>query len=113
MANLAVVEAELKLYEEALCHIDSVLAWQGGQPSIGTGHPDYIISLRKKAEILLKKGEREEALHLFRSFYKAELDYVKRNFVGMTEQNRLDFWKRRNRCYRKFFLGRGLSGILV
>ncbi len=103
LANLAVVEAELKLYEEALCHIDSVLAWQGGQPSIGTGHPDYIISLRKKAEILLKKGEREEALRLFRSFYKAELDYVKRNFVGMTEQNRLDFWKKEKPLLSEIF----------
>ena len=103
LANLAVVEAELRLYEEALCHIDSVLAWQGEQPSIGTGHPDYIISLRKKAEILLKKGEREEALRLFRSFYKAELDYVKRNFVGMTEQNRLDFWKKEKPLLSEIF----------
>ena len=67
------------------------------------GHPDYIISLRKKAEILLKKGEREEALRLFRSFYKAELDYVKRNFVGMTEQNRLDFWKKEKPLLSEIF----------
>lgn len=113
LANLAVVEAELKLYEEALCHIDSVLAWQGGQRSIGTGHPDYIISLRKKAEILLKKGERKEALRLFRSFYKAELDYVKRNFVGMTEQNRLDFWKKEKPLLSEIFsLGKACPEFL-
>lgn len=94
LANVAVVEAALKRYDEARKHMAEVEAWQRSRPDIGTRHPDYIVTLRKQGEIALSGGDRAAAERHFRTFYAAELDYVKRNFVTMTEQNRLDFWKK-------------------
>ena len=92
LANLAVTEAALGRFDEALNHIDATIAWQAAEPSIGTAHPDYIISLRKRAEILLKAGDKRAAAEQFKQFYRAELTYIGRTFATMTEQNRLDFW---------------------
>lgn len=94
LANMAMVEAELGLFSSALSHINEALAWQKANLANGAAHPDYIISLRKKAEILLKAGRNNESEAAFRSFYEAEKDYIKRNFITMTAQNRLDFWKK-------------------
>ena len=103
LANVAVVEAALKRFDEARRHIGEVEAWQRSRPDIGPQHPDYIVTLRKQAEIALSGGDRDGAEQRFRTFYGAELDYVKRNFVTMTEQNRLDFWKKEKPLLSEIF----------
>lgn len=91
-ANLAAAQSLNGQYDEALINIDQVLIWQ--KRNLGTTHPDYIISIRKKAEILLLMDKKREAEQWFKMYYKAERDFVLRNFTIMTEQQRIDFWKK-------------------
>lgn len=104
LANMALVEAELGQFDLALEHIDKALAWQAQAPSIGTGHSTYIISLRKKAEILIKAKRLAEAAAVYKSYFKAEKDYVRHNFSKMTEQARLDFWLKENPLVSEMFV---------
>lgn len=88
--NLAVVEAELGRFDQALRHIDQAIAWVGEHRS--TTDMDYIILVRKKAEILLKQGSRAEAADTFKEYFASERDYILDNFLCMTEDERLNFW---------------------
>ena len=106
LAGLAIAEASKhgatqEDYRNALNHIDKVLDWQSNY--IGTSHPDYIISLRKRAEILLLMNHKRKALQQFKTYYKAELEYIKQNFMTMTEQQRLDFWKKEKPLISEIF----------
>lgn len=103
LANTAVVEAELGRFAEALQHIDSVAAWQLASSVIGTANPDYIITLRKRAEILFKAGQTAEAVRAFKLFYHAEQNYINANLKNMTEQNRLDFWQKEKPLLSEIF----------
>lgn len=99
--NLAVVEAELQDFDKALLYIDRALEWQ--KVHLGESHPDYFVSLRKKAEILLKKGNVVESVFWFKKYFEREKNYVLENFAFMTEDERLNFWNVHNRllseCY--------------
>lgn len=99
--NLAVVEAELQDFDKALLYIGQALEWQ--KVHLGKSHPDYLVSLRKKAEILLKKGNISESVSWFKKYFEGEKDYVLANFAFMTEDERLNFWNVHNRllseCY--------------
>lgn len=103
LANMALVEAELGQFDLALEHIGKALAWQAQAPGIGTGHSTYIISLRKKAEILMKAKRLAEAALVYKSYFKAEKEYVRHNFSMMTEQARLDFWLKENPLVSEIF----------
>lgn len=89
-ANLAVVKASIADYDTALAYIDSVLLWQ--KNNLKETHPDYIISLRKRAEILLLMKQKDRAREAFVQYYKAKKNFVLREFPTLTEQRRLDFW---------------------
>lgn len=88
--NLAIVKAELGHYQDALELIDSVIDWQ--KAHLGINHIDYIISIRKKAEILLGKGDKEEAVRWFKEYFEKERNYIADNFICMTEKERQDLW---------------------
>lgn len=103
MGNLAVAEAFNCQFEKALMHIDSVIKWQANNPNIGVSHPDFIISLRKKAEILLLQGNGNKALKQYEDYYKKEIDFVLANFSFMTEQQRLNFWKKEKPLLSEIF----------
>lgn len=90
MGNLALVEAECGHFEQALTYINECILWQAEH--IGETHPDYIVSLRKKAEILLKMNHITEATDMFKVYFNKEKEYVISNFAYMTEQERIDFW---------------------
>ena len=90
LANLAVVEAECGNHEEALQQIDAALRWQ--RAHLGDEHPDYLVSLRKKAEILLKQSDLPSAVRLFKEYFHKERSYILRNFAYMTEGERQNFW---------------------
>lgn len=113
LANVALVEAEIGKYDQALQHINEVLQWQAKAQGIGTHHSTYLISLRKKAEILLKAKQTREAALTYKNFFIAEKDYVRTNFGNMTEQARLDFWLKENPIVSEIFtLGNVASPLL-
>lgn len=94
LSNLAIVEARVADYDSALFHIEKVVDWFAAKYQPSRKYSDYIIALRKKAEILMLKGDMPGAENAYKAFYEKELEYVKHNFATMTEQNRLDFWKK-------------------
>ena len=103
LGNVALVEAELKRYDAALQHIDEALTWQAQAPGIGTTHSTYLITLRKKAEILLKAQRSTSAATAYKEFFKAEKEYVHTNFSKLSEQARLDFWLKENPLVSEMF----------
>ncbi len=91
LANLAVVQSELNDSVEALRNINRVIRWQA--VNIGTSHPDYIVSLRKKAEILLKvKGKTKEVFQTFQEYYEKEKEFIINKFPKEEEEHRLSYW---------------------
>lgn len=90
LANLAKVLSEIGEYDKAEKTIDTVLEWQ--KAHLGEKHFDYIISLRKRAEILRKAGKTGDAMRSFKQYFFKERDYVSQNFAYMTENERLNFW---------------------
>lgn len=101
MANLALAESGCGQYASALEHIDSCLAWQ--EVYIGRRHPDYAISVRKRAEILLAAGRRVEAATAFNRYFMLTRDDVSRSFAFLTAKQRQDYWYSRQplvaECY--------------
>ena len=89
-ANLALAESACGRHADALAHIDSCLAWQAA--NIGTGHPDYAISMRKRAEILLAAGKRADAAASFKEYLELTRVEVIRSFAMLTAKQRQDFW---------------------
>ncbi len=91
LANLALNEARSGQEDMALSHIDKVVGWFEQRKN--TSLVDYIIAVRKKAEILLLTGDRAGGQRVYKDFFALERKYALSNFSTMTEQNRLDFWK--------------------
>lgn len=90
MANLALAESGCGRSNDALTHIDSCLTWQ--KANLGEQHPDYAISVRKRAEILLKAGMKTEAAITFKTYFHLMRNYVCRSFAFLTDKQRQDFW---------------------
>lgn len=96
LGNLAIVESELGCskdtihFNNALKHINEAISWQCN--NLGDTHPDYIISIRKKAEILLKMKHIPEATAQFKIYFEKEKNYIISNFAFMTKQERINFW---------------------
>lgn len=90
LANLAMVKASISDFSSALTFIENVLKWQ--KDNIGKQHPDYIISLRKKAEILLMMNQTQKAKDAYKKYYEAEKEWILKTFPTLSEQRRLDFW---------------------
>lgn len=103
LSNMAIVEAKLSDFDSAIAHIDEAVKWFATKQKSTRKYPDYIIALRKKAEILMMASRRSEAVEAFKAFYREELKYVKRNFASMSEQNRLDFWKKEKPLISQIF----------
>lgn len=88
--NLALAEAGCGDFTAALTHIGECIGWQ--KPNLGENHPDYIIALRKKAEILMMMKRTGEAASAFRDFFEHEKNAIARNFAFMTETERINYW---------------------
>ena len=91
LGNLARSEAFLGS-QEAIRHIEQ--AEEGIRGTYGTESHDYLILLRKKAEILQTLGQQEQALEAFKTFFAQEKRYIAANFAFMNEQQRRNYWKR-------------------
>ena len=101
ISNLALQEAKSGRYDEAASDIESSLAYF--RSTGGTDHPEYVITLRKKAEILLMRGEREEATDIFVDYAERERERAVREFALFTEQARLDYWKNKRLLISEIF----------
>ena len=91
LGNLALAEAHTG-DTTALQHIEQ--AAKTIADTYGTNSHDYIIILRKKAEILQMLGMTDMAAEAFKRFFEHEKQYVTANFAFMTEQQRRNYWKR-------------------
>ncbi len=101
LANLAMVKGDRDDTDGALKDINEVIGWQ--EKNIGTAHPDYIISLRKRAEILLKAGKKNDALQAFRDYYNKEKQYIYSEFPNATQDFRLNYWYSQKPLLSKIF----------
>ena len=90
LGNLAKVSSALGKHNEALKQIGNAILWQ--EQNLGTGNADYIISVRKKAEILMDKGDSVEATKLFKHFFELSRYYIAQNFAYMSENERINYW---------------------
>ena len=101
LSNLAVQEARLGLFDNATSNIDGSLAYF--KDNYGTSHPEYIITLRKKAEILLMAGQRAKATDIFADYVEKERRQAVKEFAFFTEQKRLDYWKNKRPLISEIF----------
>ncbi len=90
IGNLAKVCSETGDFTRAISLIDNAIQWQ--KDNYGEHDADYIISLRKKAEILLAKGDTSVAARQFKVFFGHERDYIAQNFSYMSENERINYW---------------------
>ncbi len=90
LANLAKVQAANGKFDIAVNNIDQAISWQ--LKNLGNKHLDYIISVRKKAEILQMAGKMGNATKSFKLYFQNERNYIADNFAYMTENERLNFW---------------------
>lgn len=103
LSNMSIVEAKLGDYATAEASIDSCLDWFKSNMEGGEDHPDYVIALRKKAEIMLMKGDRGRAADIFRSYVEKERTVAVRQFASFSEQQRLDYWNNKKQLMSEVF----------
>lgn len=101
LSNLALAEAMTGDVPQALRDIDEAIAFLGDK--LGKQHADYITALRKKAEIHLMSGDNAAALGVFKPYYSLLRDNVLATFPALTEQGRLDYWKKEKPLMSELF----------
>ena len=69
----------------------------------GTDNPEYIITLRKWAEILLMEGKIKEATDVFADYVESERRQAIREFALLSEQKRLDYWANKRPLISEIF----------
>ena len=93
MSNLAILQAKRGNIDDAVNKIDSCVDYFK-EKSKSRLLVDYIIVQRKRAEILYFANDYPKAMEYFKHFYECEKLFVLDNFMTMSEQQRLDFWKK-------------------
>ncbi len=94
LSNMALTEAMTGQTAEALTHIDECLDWLRNH--LGENHPDYVVTLRKKAEILMLIGDKRHAEPVFLNYVEKERAAAITQFPALTEQQRLNYWANKN-----------------
>lgn len=89
LSNEALLLSHIGRSDEALSTIDRCLTWL--LSTYGNHHPDYIIALRKRAEIMQSMGHPGSA-DAFREFFEKEKELLVRQYGGLDPQARLDLW---------------------
>lgn len=101
LSNLALAEGMTGNYSKAITDIDRALAYFS--KTLGESHPDYITALRKKAEIELMHGDSNAALDIFKPYFSLLRGQIAASFPAMTEQARLDYWKKERPLLSEMF----------
>ena len=89
IGNEALLLARIGRYDDAIAAIDRCLSWQRKQ--YGDNHPDVVVTLRKRAEIMLLSGKKE-ATAAFRKFFEKESELLSSRYETLDPQARLDLW---------------------
>lgn len=92
LANLSLALSMNREMDNALSTNNLALAVL--KESVGDRHPDYLNALRKRGEILLMANDRKAALECFKPYFHQVKEYVSSAFPSMSEQSRLDYWKK-------------------
>ncbi len=100
-SNLSVIKARLGYFDEAIRLNENAKSWF--KKNLNRHHRDYIITIRKKAEILLLMKGAKAALSAFKDYYKEEKEYVINQFDFFTEQQRIDYWKNKKGLISEIF----------
>ncbi|MDE6409847.1 MAG: CHAT domain-containing protein [Muribaculaceae bacterium] len=102
LSNLALVESKNGSHEKALKDIDAAVSYfrKGGEKT----KRDYLITLRKKGEILAGSGDRSGADKVFREYFKLEKDNIFRTLPSMNVNTRLNYWTAVKPGLSKIFL---------
>ena len=101
ISNLALQEAKLGRHDAAISDIDFSLSYF--KRNCGINHPEYIITLRKKAEILMMMNQIAQATDIFIDYVERERARAVREFALFTEQKRLDYWKNKRPLISEIF----------
>ena len=107
LSNMALTEAMTGKSTEALAHINECLNWQ--KSHLGENHPDYIVTLRKKAEILMLTGDKHQAKAVFHDYVEKERYAAITQFPAFTEQQRLNYWANKKTLISEAFTLEGLA----
>lgn len=101
-ANLALALCGNGDFEQALTLIDTALS--GLKKIVGSKDRDYIIALRKKAEIQVRAGKKTEAVITFKDFFKREKNRLADFLPLMNPNTRLNYWTQAKPLLSKCFL---------
>ena len=101
LSHKAVLESFLNRFDAAVRDIDTCLQWQ--KTHLGEHHQDYIINLRKKAEILQRANQLDQANEMYKSYIESEKKYAIEHFIVCSEQQRLDYWKNKKPLISEVF----------
>lgn len=102
LSNLAILQAKRGMHKDAITNITKCVDYFKDK-SKKTLLVDYIIVLRKRAEILLILNNNYEATKAFKQYYEFEKAFVLENFSSLSEQQRLDFWKKEKPLISEMF----------
>lgn len=102
LSNLSILQAKQGKYKEAITNINKCVDYFKDK-SKKELLVDYIIVLRKRAEILIIINDYDEATKAFKRYYEFEKAFVLDNFSYMSEQQRLDFWKKEKPLLSEIF----------
>lgn len=102
LSNLAILQAKRGKHKEAITNINKCVDYFKDK-SKKELLVDYIIVLRKRAEILIILNDYDEATKAFKRYYEFEKAFVLENFSYMSEQQRLDFWKKEKPLLSEIF----------
>ncbi|MBR4388396.1 MAG: CHAT domain-containing protein [Prevotella sp.] len=89
LGNEALLLARIGKYDEAIAAINECLSCQ--RTLYGDSHPDVVVTLRKRAEIMLLSGKKE-ATDAFRLFFDKETELLASRYETLDPQSRLDLW---------------------
>lgn len=101
LANLALEQARNQEYSEALENVEKAI---DSLKDYGDTDEDYVIAIRKKAEILQMSGKEKEAADVIETFFNLERNRLETILPTLSPQARLDYWTKEKPLLSKVFL---------
>lgn len=98
LSNYALLKSYQGQHQSAVDSIDLAAAYYNGDDT------ESRIVLRKKAEIYLRAGKREDARNLFNSYFNKERKSLVGNLSELSREERLNLWARERSDLAKCFL---------
>lgn len=101
-SNLALCLANLGKFRESIILIDEVIGLLRNQyPAY---NEEYIICLRKKAEIYSLFGKKKEAYSYYKSYYDLNKDFIINGLSNLSNNERLNLWLKEKPLLSKCFM---------